>query len=225
MPSGAARGAANSRSSGPHETAPGHPPCADMPSQFVRSERRRSSAPRRFAAAKARVSWEAIEVAEYQPLTDRRPRMRSTGLTSIGPVTPSTINVLLVARPSGTRFIASALVTVARMTLARPACTGLGPDLPPHCRYSDDPKLPASGSLSAPRTIATVLNPSFAANWTPRWPSAAVTQRVPEQAARGSRSRCSWLRGFGVQPRGPAREDELLRRAAEEMIARPALGQ
>jgi hypothetical protein len=33
------------------------------------------------------------------------------------------------------------------------------------------------------------------------------------------------LRGSGIESRGPAGEDQLLRRAAEEMVARSALGQ
>jgi len=73
------------------------------------------------SALKARVSCESIEVPEYQPLIDRRPRSSARASIVIDSTAPITINVPLTARPPCTEFIASALVTVAKMVLAPPS--------------------------------------------------------------------------------------------------------
>jgi hypothetical protein len=63
------------------------------------------------------VSCESIDVPEYQPFTERFPRRRNRDGTSSDGTAPTTISVPLIARPPITELIASALVTVARMTL------------------------------------------------------------------------------------------------------------
>src|SRR5436309_7274860 len=71
-------------------------------------------------ALNASVSWESIDVPEYQPLIERHPVSSNRGDTCIEAAAP-TINIVpLTAKPPDTALIASPLVAVARMTLAPP---------------------------------------------------------------------------------------------------------
>ena len=69
----------------------------------------------------ASVSCESIAVPEYQPLTDRRPEINTSGETCNDCAAPMTTSVPLRPRPPCTALMASPLVTVARMTFAPPS--------------------------------------------------------------------------------------------------------
>src|SRR6266702_4044126 len=65
------------------------------------------------------VSCESTAVPEYQPFTDRRPEINTSGETCSDSAAPMTTSVPLRPKPPCTALIASPFVTVASITFER----------------------------------------------------------------------------------------------------------